>query len=33
VPSVWWIRTEALPTNAGGKILKSELLRTWPTAG
>lgn len=33
VPSVWWIRDEPLPTNAGGKILKSELLRTWPTAG
>jgi long-chain acyl-CoA synthetase len=33
VPSAWWIRTEDLPTNAGGKILKSELLRTWPVAG
>ncbi|GAA0636135.1 class I adenylate-forming enzyme family protein [Sporichthya brevicatena] len=33
VPSAWWIRNEPLPTNAGGKVLKSELLRTWPSAG
>jgi long-chain acyl-CoA synthetase len=30
VPSRWWIRTMALPTNDAGKVLKRELVREWP---
>ncbi len=30
VPSRWWIRTEPLPTNATGKIVKRELVAAWP---
>jgi long-chain acyl-CoA synthetase len=30
VPSRWWIRTAALPTNDAGKVLKRELVREWP---
>jgi long-chain acyl-CoA synthetase len=29
VPSRWWLRGEALPTNATGKILKRDLPRQW----
>ncbi|OWT66359.1 class I adenylate-forming enzyme family protein [Candidimonas nitroreducens] len=29
VPSRWWLRSEALPTNASGKIAKSELRANW----
>jgi long-chain acyl-CoA synthetase len=30
VPSTWWIRSEPLPVNAVGKVLKRELRATWP---
>jgi long-chain acyl-CoA synthetase len=30
VPSRWWIRSEPLPTNASGKILKREVIAQWP---
>jgi long-chain acyl-CoA synthetase len=30
VPSRWWIRTERLPTNATGKIVKREVVAAWP---
>lgn len=30
VPSRWWLRTEPLPTNATGKIVKRELVTAWP---
>jgi len=29
VPSRWWLRREALPTNASGKIAKAELKSLW----
>jgi long-chain acyl-CoA synthetase len=29
VPSRWWLRTDPLPTNATGKIVKSILQATW----
>jgi long-chain acyl-CoA synthetase len=29
VPSRWWLRTDALPTNATGKVMKQALLTTW----
>ncbi|VTU22544.1 Long-chain-fatty-acid--CoA ligase [Variovorax sp. SRS16] len=29
VPSRWWLRSEALPTNATGKIFKRDLPRQW----
>lgn len=32
VPSRWWIRRDPLPTNATSKIVKSQLVREWPTA-
>jgi long-chain acyl-CoA synthetase len=32
VPSIWWIRTEPLPTNVVGKVLKRELRAGWPSA-
>lgn len=31
VPTRWWIRTEALPTNASGKVIKREVVQAWPT--
>jgi long-chain acyl-CoA synthetase len=30
IPSRWWLRYTALPTNATGKILKRELVAEWP---
>jgi long-chain acyl-CoA synthetase len=30
IPTRWWIRREPLPTNATGKVLKRELLQSWP---
>jgi long-chain acyl-CoA synthetase len=33
VPSRWWIRTERLPTNATGKIVKREVVAAWPEQG
>jgi long-chain acyl-CoA synthetase len=30
VPTRWWIRTEALPMNEAGKILKSRIRESWP---
>jgi long-chain acyl-CoA synthetase len=30
VPSRWWVRTEPLPTNAVGKVLKRTLVSDWP---
>ena len=32
VPTRWWIRTEPLPTNAVGKVLKRQLRAEWPQA-
>jgi long-chain acyl-CoA synthetase len=32
IPSRWWLRYDALPTNASGKILKRELVEQWPAA-
>lgn len=32
VPSRWWLRHEALPTNASGKILKREVASRWQDA-
>jgi long-chain acyl-CoA synthetase len=29
VPARWWIR-ESLPTNDAGKIVKRELIQSWP---
>jgi len=31
IPSRWWLDTEPLPTNATGKIIKSEVIGRWPT--
>lgn len=30
VPGRWWLRTEPLPTNPSGKVVKPELVRDWP---
>ncbi|MCK9513002.1 MAG: AMP-binding protein [Pigmentiphaga sp.] len=30
VPSRWWLRRDALPTNATGKVLKRQLTDEWP---
>lgn len=32
-PTRWWIRREALPTNATSKIVKSRLALEWPSEG
>ncbi|WP_245169549.1 class I adenylate-forming enzyme family protein [Burkholderia seminalis] len=32
IPSRWWLRRHALPTNASGKILKREIIAQWPSA-
>jgi long-chain acyl-CoA synthetase len=32
VPSRWWIRTEPLPTNAVGKVVKRTIVADWPPA-
>jgi long-chain acyl-CoA synthetase len=31
VPSRWWMRSEELPTNATGKVVKKLLRDSWPT--
>lgn len=31
VPSRWWLRREPLPVNASGKVVKRDLIRSWPT--
>ena len=31
VPSRWWLRAAALPTNATGKIVKRDVIESWPT--
>jgi long-chain acyl-CoA synthetase len=33
VPTRWWLRVEPLPTNAAGKVVKTELRATWPHSG
>jgi long-chain acyl-CoA synthetase len=30
VPTAWWIRSEPLPVNSVGKVLKRELRHSWP---
>jgi long-chain acyl-CoA synthetase len=32
IPSRWWLGYEALPTNASGKIVKAQVIATWPVA-
>ncbi|MCA1846138.1 MAG: AMP-dependent synthetase, partial [Actinobacteria bacterium] len=32
LPTSWWLRSEALPSNDVGKVQKRVLLATWPTA-
>ena len=32
VPTRWWIRSEPLPLNLVGKVLKRELRESWPTS-
>jgi long-chain acyl-CoA synthetase len=32
VPSRWWVRSEPLPTNVVGKIVKRELVAGWPAS-
>jgi long-chain acyl-CoA synthetase len=32
VPARWWLRTEPLPTNDAGKVLKAHLAQHWPPA-
>ena len=32
IPSQWWIREEPLPINANSKVLKHEIVATWPKA-
>ena len=31
VPARWWLRSGNLPTNAAGKIAKSQIIAEWPT--
>lgn len=33
VPARWWLRTDPLPVNDAGKVLKRELVRQWPGSG
>jgi long-chain acyl-CoA synthetase len=33
VPARWWLRSEQLPTNDAGKVLKQELAAGWPGRG
>jgi long-chain acyl-CoA synthetase len=33
IPSRWWLSYEALPTNASGKIVKAQVIATWPVTG
>jgi long-chain acyl-CoA synthetase len=30
VPAAWWLRTEPLPVNAAGKVVKAGLAQAWP---
>jgi long-chain acyl-CoA synthetase len=30
VPTRWWLRFDALPTNASGKVVKREVIQHWP---
>jgi steroid-24-oyl-CoA synthetase len=30
LPTSWWLRSDTLPSNDVGKVLKRELLATWP---
>ncbi|HEX2888934.1 class I adenylate-forming enzyme family protein [Vineibacter terrae] len=30
VPTRWWLRREPLPMNPSGKVLKREVIRSWP---
>ena len=30
VPSRWWLRNDALPTNASGKTVKRDIIAAWP---
>lgn len=30
VPSRWWFRTDALPVNDAGKVLKNKIIADWP---
>jgi long-chain acyl-CoA synthetase len=30
VPSRWWLRRAALPTNASGKVVKADVIASWP---
>lgn len=30
VPTRWWLRSEPLPTNPSGKVIKAALARDWP---
>ena len=30
VPTRWWLRHEPLPTNPSGKVLKRQIVETWP---
>jgi long-chain acyl-CoA synthetase len=32
VPTRWWFRSESLPVNDSGKILKRQLVREWPNS-
>jgi long-chain acyl-CoA synthetase len=32
VPTTWWLRTDSLPTNAAGKVIKRALVAAWPEA-
>lgn len=31
VPTRWWVRSDALPTNASGKVVKREVIQAWPS--
>jgi long-chain acyl-CoA synthetase len=33
VPGGWWVRRDALPLNASGKVLRREVLREWLERG
>ncbi|GAA0617249.1 hypothetical protein GCM10009547_19300 [Sporichthya brevicatena] len=32
VPGSWWLRTDPLPSNAAGKVVKAVLCASWPVA-
>jgi long-chain acyl-CoA synthetase len=33
VPTTWWLRSDELPKTASGKVIKRDLVSTWPPAG